>query len=258
MSARGTGAAIEDTMFFPKLRRHAKWMFVFLALVFGVGFVAFGIGAGGTGIGDIFRGHGGSGGVSVGDARKATEENPQDAEAWRDLSTALQTEGETDEAITALDQYLRLRPNDASALRELGGLYLTQGAIRRQEAQEVQLRAQLAGAGSIFEPSLVVDGVDRFENPIGRALEQRFNDELTQALGASGTAYGRAVATYQRLADLTPNDASVQLELAQAAEQSGDAGAAIAAYERFLQLAPQDPNAAIVEQQLERLRASSG
>ena len=44
---RRTGelAAIEDTMFFPKLRRHAKWMFVFLALVFGVGFVVFGIGA---------------------------------------------------------------------------------------------------------------------------------------------------------------------------------------------------------------------
>ena len=34
-------------MFFPRLRRQAKWMFVFLALVFGVGFVAFGVG--GTG-----------------------------------------------------------------------------------------------------------------------------------------------------------------------------------------------------------------
>jgi Flp pilus assembly protein TadD len=258
MSARGSSAAIEDTMFFPRLRRHAKWMFVFLALVFGVGFVAFGVGAGGTGLGDIFRGTGGGSGVSVGDARKATEENPQDAEAWRDLSTALQTEGETEEAITALDQYLRLRPEDASALRELGGLYLTQGAIQRQRAQEVQLRAQLAGAGSIFDPSLVAGGVDRFENPIARALEARFNDELTRELGASGTAYSRAVATYRRLAAATPNDASVQLELAQAAEQAGDAQAAIEAYERFLELAPQDPNAAIVQQQLERLRASSG
>ena len=47
---RGTTApSIEDTMFFPRLRRHAKWMFVFLALVFGLGFVVFGVGAGGTG-----------------------------------------------------------------------------------------------------------------------------------------------------------------------------------------------------------------
>ena len=32
-------------MFFPRLRRQAKWMFVFLALVFGVGFVIFGVGS---------------------------------------------------------------------------------------------------------------------------------------------------------------------------------------------------------------------
>ena len=34
---------IEDTMFFPRLRRHAKWMFLFLALAFGLGFVGFGV-----------------------------------------------------------------------------------------------------------------------------------------------------------------------------------------------------------------------
>ena len=61
-----TAPSIEDTMFFPRLRRHAKWMFVLLALVFGLGFVVFGVGAGGTGIGDIFRDQGGtSSGQSV-------------------------------------------------------------------------------------------------------------------------------------------------------------------------------------------------
>ena len=47
-------------MFFPKLRRQAKWMFVFLALAFGVGFVGFGVGGGGLGIGDILQGNGSS------------------------------------------------------------------------------------------------------------------------------------------------------------------------------------------------------
>jgi Flp pilus assembly protein TadD len=245
-------------MFFPRLRRHAKWMFVFLALVFGVGFVAFGIGAGGTGIGDIFRGNQGGSGVSVGDAREATEENPQDAEAWRELSTALQTEGETDEAITALESYTRLRPNDASALRELGGLYLAQGAAKRVEAQEAQLRGQLAGATSQFDPSLIVNGTDHFESKIARALESKVERELTALLGASGVAFSRAVAAYQRLALASPKDASVQLELAQAAEQAGDAGVAVAAFEEFLKLAPEDPNAPIVKQQLQRIRSSSG
>ena len=51
----------EKTMFFPKLRRQAKWVFVFLALVFALGFVVFGVGSGGgIGLGDLF-GTGGSG-----------------------------------------------------------------------------------------------------------------------------------------------------------------------------------------------------
>ena len=49
-------SSYEDEMFFVRLRRHAKWMFVFLALVFGLGFVIFGIGSDqGTGVGDLFR-----------------------------------------------------------------------------------------------------------------------------------------------------------------------------------------------------------
>jgi Flp pilus assembly protein TadD len=245
-------------MFFPRLRRHAKWMFVFLALVFAVGFVAFGIGAGGTGIGDIFRGNQGGSGVSVGDARKATEENPRDAQAWRDLSTALQTEGETDEAIRALESYVVLRPKDTSALRELGGLYLAQGTAKRQEAQQAQFRGQLAGADSQFEPALIVGGVDRFGNKIADTLDAKVNEQLDTLLGESSAAFTRAVAAYQRLALASPKDPSVQLELAQAAEQAGDAGVAVTAYERFLELAPQDPNAPIVKQQLKRIRSSSG
>ena len=41
---KSTAPSIEDTMFFPRLRRHAKWMFVFLAVALGGGFVLFGVG----------------------------------------------------------------------------------------------------------------------------------------------------------------------------------------------------------------------
>ena len=48
-------------MFFPKLRRQAKWVFVILALVFALGFVVFGVGSGGgIGLGDLFNSGGGS------------------------------------------------------------------------------------------------------------------------------------------------------------------------------------------------------
>ena len=53
-------------MFFPRLRRQAKWVFVFLALVFAVGFVAFGVGSGSSGISDLLRGNFfGGGGTST-------------------------------------------------------------------------------------------------------------------------------------------------------------------------------------------------
>ena len=42
-------------MFFPKLRRRAKWVFLVLAVFFGGGFLIFGVGTGaGSGIGDYF------------------------------------------------------------------------------------------------------------------------------------------------------------------------------------------------------------
>ena len=115
-----TAPSIEDTMFFPRLRRHAKWMFVLLALIFG-GFVLFGVGAGGVGVGDVFRDSGGTSGQSVSDARGATEDRPNDPDAWLELSTALQTEGDTAEAIAALDRAIALRPKDADTYRQLAG-----------------------------------------------------------------------------------------------------------------------------------------
>ena len=127
-------------MFFPRLRRHAKWMFVLLALVFGLGFVVFGVGAGGTGIGDIFRDQGGtSSGQSVSDAQKQAADHPKSPQAWRDLSTAYQTEGETGGAIDALNRVIVLRPRSPEAYRELAGLHLTRASEYQQQLQQAQI-----------------------------------------------------------------------------------------------------------------------
>ena len=245
-------------MFFPRLRRHAKWMFVFLALVFGVGFVAFGIGASGTGIGDLFRDAGTSGGApSVGEAREQTEENPTDAQAWRDLSTAYQTEGDTAQAILALETYLDLRPKDADGLREVGGLYLQQGATAQRDAQIIQLEGSYAGAASPLRPTLTVGGADILApDPLTAALDAETNAQITAKLSDAGAAFAKAVASYRRLAISLPKDPSVQIELASAAEQGNNIPTAIAAYERFLELAPEDPQAPLVKRQLKLLRAA--
>ncbi len=247
-------------MFFSRIRRHAKWMFVFLALVFAVGFVAFGIGSDqGTGIGDILRDGGGSssGNLSVGDARDEVRENPKSAEAKRNLATALQEDGQTDEAVTVLTQYLVLRPKDEDALRELAGLHLGRANTLAQQAQLAQLRASYRTFGSTFSVPLDLgEGATLGTDPIDEAISTQASQEVSEAYGKAQASYQLAEDAYDRLAAAAPRDPNVQLELAQAAQQSGNVTKAIAAYQRFLALAPDDPSASIVKQQIEQLKAS--
>ena len=250
--------SLEDTMFFPRLRRHAKWMFVLLALFFAFGFVLFGVGAGGVGVGDIFRGSGTTGVQSVDDARGKTEDRPKDPTAWRDLATALQTEGETEEAITALNTAVALAPKDGSAYRELAGLHLTLATERQRDAQFAQAISIYRAASQSFPPLLGTAGQGVYEDPIARGVSAIANERVTTAYQDASTQATLAVDAYEELAALEPDDPNTQLELAQAAQQTGDATTAIAAYERFLKLAPDDPSASVVRDQLKQLRASLG
>jgi Flp pilus assembly protein TadD len=252
-----TAPSIEDTMFFPRLRRHAKWMFVFLALVFGLGFVVFGVGAGGTGVGDIFRGSNGSSGQSVSDARKETEQRPKDVRAWRDYATALETEGQTAEAITALNTAIDLNPKDESAYRELAGLHMSRATERQRDAQILQLQAAFLAPSQGFPSLSGPAGQTIFPDRVSTAVNSQASGQISAALQDAQTEATLAVDAYKRLVALQPNDPNVQLELAQAAQQVGDAATAIGAYERFLKLAPDDPSAAVVRQQLKQLRAAA-
>ena len=88
-------------------------------------------------------------------------------------------------------------------------------------------------------------------------MSSQFSQRATTAYQDVQTQAALAVDAYEQLAKLQPLDPNVQLELAQAAQQTGDAATAIAAYQRFLKLAPDDPNAAIVRQQLKQLRGAA-
>src|SRR5919201_2140376 len=88
-------ASWEEQLFFSRLRRHAKVMYVLLALAFAIGFVAFGVGSGSTGIGDILRGNffGGSGNSTssrIKDQQKQVAAHPNDMEAYLTLATFYQ------------------------------------------------------------------------------------------------------------------------------------------------------------------------
>jgi tetratricopeptide (TPR) repeat protein len=248
-------------MFFTRLRGHAKWMFVFLALVFAVGFVGFGIGANqNASIGDLLRGSGGTsaGSISVSDAREQLKKNPKSAQAQRNLATALQAEGKSEEAITYLTRYVDQRPKDQDALRELAGLHLSRAIAKAQEAQVTQQRASYLTFGSTFSSSLKLgkSGQTLQPDPIDAAISTQLSQAVSTAYTAAQQSFQSAERTYDKLVLAAPNDPNVQLELAQAAQQSGNYPKAISAYQRFLQLAPDDPSASIVKQQIAQLKTA--
>ena len=253
-----TAPSIEDTMFFPRLRRHAKWMFVLLALVFGLGFVVFGVGAGGTGIGDIFRDQGGtSSGQSVSDAQKQAADHPKSPQAWRDLSTAYQTEGETGGAIDALNRVIVLRPRSPEAYRELAGLHLTQASEYQQQLQQAQIVAAFRAPGTAFPSLTTKSGQATLTDPLQSAVTSDVTSAASTLYQQAAAEAIAAVDAYKKLVRLQPNDPNIQLELAQTAQQTGDVTTAIGAYQRFLTLAPDDPNASVVRAQLKQLRTNA-
>jgi Tfp pilus assembly protein PilF len=251
-----SGQRYEDTLFFNRLRTHAKWVFVLLIIVFGLGFVLLGVGSSGLGLGDVFNGIGGGGGSgpSVSKALKATEKNPKDAQAWKDLATAYDSKQDYASALPAWQQYTQLRPKDADGLNLYANDLLQRLQIQGADAQNLQAAAQQYQPSTFGPPST---------SPLGRALGS-LADPIGEAAGTSvTTAYQNAlvalqqtstqlVSAYKKLVKLQPAEPSVRLQLAQIAETAGDTATAIAAYKQFVKLAPDD---ASVPQAKARIKA---
>jgi tetratricopeptide (TPR) repeat protein len=240
-------------------------VFVLLAVAFAFTFVIFGVGSGGSGLGDLlFLDSGGQTGdqPSVEEARDKLEKNPRSAEAQYELAQALQTEGETDEAITALERYAQLRPSDREKLEELAGLYLTKAQAAEQRARIAQFESTLVTGGGVF--NVTFQGPKKETIPLGDpaassiedAVSGEANEELNTHFTEMSAAYKDAQETYERVVKVAPNDASAFQNLALAAQQAGDTQRAIEAFEKFIELAPDDPSVEIVKEQLKQLRAS--
>lgn len=252
--------AYEQTMFFPRLRRQAKWVFVFLALVFAVGFVAFGVGSGSSGISDILRGNFfGGGGTSTSSLakqkQKAIARNPKDISAYLDLAGIYQQDQDEAKALATLRKAEKVAPRNFDLLNRIAGIYSGQAELERQAAQNAQI--------AYFEATVSPPGLDT-SSTLGQAISSDpYSDVLkTRANGAYSkmvSAFTKAETAYTQLVTAaagTSQEANAQLQLAGAAQISGDTTAAVKAYTRFLKIAPDSPNALAVRQTLEQLKAS--
>ena len=252
--AQKSARSAEDLMFFPKLRRRAKWVFLLLAIAFALGFVVFGVGTGvgGTSIGDILQqiiGQKSSGG-SLGDARTKALSHPKDADAQLAYANALQARGRSREAITALERYTALKPRDTDVLRQLANLWGSVASQARQEQQIAQSDATQASAALSFAQPSTPFLQEIEKNDIAQALVDQANARQAAAQTKAQDASSRQEKVYQQLTLLIPGDPSIFLSLGIAAQQANDLPSAIAAFKQFLVLAPKDPSAPQVKQEI--------
>ena len=171
-------------MFFPKLRRRAKWVFLFLAVIFAASFVFFGVGAGGSGIGDyisdLLNRQPSTGAPSLDDAKQEVADNPNDPEAQLDLARAAQAEGDIPLAISAYEQYRTMRPQDSDALRALSALYGRQISEAQQRAQIASVEAAEANLPNTLAPD------------DSRLLQEITGNRLTEAVSSEAEARANA------------------------------------------------------------------
>src|SRR5215471_7373817 len=151
------GGNPNQELFFVRLRRHQKWIYAVLAVVFGLSFVLVGVGSGssGSGLSSLYTGlFGGSGGSSISKASDEVKTHP--AKGYRDLATAYEQAGQNASAIIALQQYLAIKKNDATQWATLGGMQMSQANTYATQYRNAAAAAQTADPSAPFLPGSVL------------------------------------------------------------------------------------------------------
>ena len=249
------GGNPNQQLFFMRLRRQAKIMYVVLAVLFGLTFAFLGVGSGsGGGLDQLFQGlnifH--RGGNSVAKAEKEVKANPAAPKGFRDLATAYEGKGDTASAITALQSYTNLKPKDAKAWNELAGLQQTQAQDYLQQYAAAYQTRQLAAPSQLFQPTGKL-GTALGTNPIEQAAAQRADTAVTDLQQRTQLAYTNVVSSYRQVTQITPSDPNAWFQLGQAAQQAGDSKTAVTGYKRYLKLSPGASTAAQIKRLIKQL-----
>jgi tetratricopeptide (TPR) repeat protein len=250
----------EEQLFFSRLRRHAKVMYVLLAIVFAAGFVVLGVGSGSTGIGDIlqgkfFGGGGSSTSSQISDKQKAVASHPKDVTLYLDLAGLYQANQKESQALATLQQARKVAPKNVDVLNRIAGIYSARAARAGDQYKSI-LSVYLAN--NVTQPGLDSSsqlGQALTSDPYSQGLQTQLNNAYVKVTGA----YSKVESIYKQAVGAskgTSNEPNALLQWAGAAQSANDVTTAVTAYERFLKVAPDNPNAATVRQTLAQLKAS--
>jgi tetratricopeptide (TPR) repeat protein len=253
-----SGGNPNQQLFFMRLRRRAKFVYVLLAVLFAVTFAFLGVGSGSSGLDQLFSNLNifGGGGNSVSKAQNYIKKHPNAAKGYRDLATAYESKGDTDGAITALQAYTRIKEKDARAWSELGGLQLTQAGDLSQQYQAAYAQRQLAAPSTPFLPGGKL-GEALGQNKVEQGAAQQADAVVTDLQQRTQLAYNNAVSSYDQAAQHQPENANAWFQLAQAAQTGGDYKTAVKGYKRFLALNPESTSAGQIRQLIKQLSAAT-
>jgi len=262
------GQSWEDQLFFARLRRHTKWMFILLALVFAVGFVAFGVGSGSTGvggIGDIFNSVFGKSSSGIDSRIKSDQKklaaNPGDTSTAIDLSTLYQQRQDNAKALATLKDASAAKPKNLDLLNAIAGIYRNEASAARNDAAAAQ--------NALASRAVTPPGLD-LNSTLGQALgsdplTQDLRTKATTAFSKLTTAYSKAENAYRDVAIAakgTPQEPNAQLALASVAVeavqitgQQSEIVLAANAYKRYLKLDPKGVSANQARQTLAQLQS---
>jgi cytochrome c-type biogenesis protein CcmH/NrfG len=250
----------EDQLFFSRLRRHAKVIYVLLAVVFAGGFVFLGVGSGSGGIGDLLQGNVfGNGGSStssqISDKQTAIRQHPKDINLYLDLAGLYQTDGKESQAIATLQNAQKVAPRNVDIMNRIAGIYSAQAA---REGEKYSALLAAYGQNAAAPPGVDTSselGQAITSDPYTQGLQRQLNEAYTKVTGG----YTKAESIYRQAADAakgTSAEPTALLQWASSATSANDLNGAISAYERFLEVAPDNTNAPTVRQTLAQLKAS--
>jgi cytochrome c-type biogenesis protein CcmH/NrfG len=229
---------------FERIRRTQKPVFIFLAFMFGLGFVALGIGQGANSInlGDLFN-SGSSSGTSISDLSSRVQSHPKDAGAWLQLARAYQADGQNSQAISSFQNYLGLKPNNATALSATATLLEQRGQTDATKVQQAQAAAaaytQVGSATAASSLKLA----PALTHPLMNTLAQPATTIASTLEASAVSDFAQAMGFRQKLVKLSPRNASYQLLLARDAYATQSYATVATALERYVALSPNLPKA---------------
>ncbi|MDX6481175.1 MAG: hypothetical protein QOG85_1685 [Gaiellaceae bacterium] len=263
-----------------RLRNHAKWMFVLLAVVFVFSFVVAGVGSGSTGVSDLFGSVSFFGGSSSSDPVKAAQkkvdkagkDTAELAPALKNLADAQARKQLTADAEATYKRYLALRPQDVTARQHLALQYKNDADAQFLQlqaiAQDVVQSAPIGSTKLVTDPIQAAVHQDAISHATDfyRAFRTAKQKELTE-LGAAA-ARAKGVQRSSLLAQQGPeafnafntaaNFGSLIPESPAAADAQKDIAAwaklGLPALQQVLKLHPKDSLGAQIKQMIDRMK----